>query len=203
MDIGGWDRVMISYCFTEENRKWEGITIEECSRQSNVEPFEFVRRLLIEEENRVGIVGFAMDEGNLRKVLTTPSVMIGSDGNSVAPYGKLAKGKPHPRFYGTFPRVLGKYCREDKYFNLAEAIKKITSMPAEKLGLKKRGTIEEGNFSDITIFDPIEVIDKATYADPHKYPSGIDYVIVNGKITVDNGEHTGEHAGAILRSKEA
>jgi N-acyl-D-amino-acid deacylase len=202
-NIGGWDRVMISYCFTEDNRKWEGITIEECSRQCNVEPFEFVRSLLIEEENRVGIVGFAMDEGNLRKVLTSPVVMIGSDGNSVASYGKLAKGKPHPRFYGTFPRVLGKYCREDKYFNIAEAIKKMTSMPAEKLGLKKRGTIEKGNFSDITIFDPIEVIDKATYADPHRYPSGIDYVIVNGKITVDNGEHTGEHAGTILRSKEA
>ena len=197
--IGGWNRVVISSCHSDGNKIWEGKSIFDCSIESTKEPFEFIKDLLIEERNRVGVIGFAMNEDNLKKVLSSPLVMIGSDGSAVAPYGKLSKGKPHPRFYGTFPRVLGKYCREEKVFSLPEAVRRITSMSAEKLNLKKRGVIAKDYYADITIFNADTVIDNATYSDPHRYPTGIEYVIVNGKLTIDRGKHTEALAGKILR----
>jgi N-acyl-D-amino-acid deacylase len=197
--IGGWHRVVISSCHTEQNKVWQGKSIKECADATGKEPFDFIHTLLIEEKNRVGIVGFAMNEENLKKVLSSPLVMVGSDGNAIAPYGKLATGKPHPRYYGTFARVLGKYCREENWFDLPTAIKKMTSMPAEKLKLSKRGKIVRNYFADLTIFDPNTIIDKATFTDPHQPAQGIAYVIVNGKVTVKNGKHTGVHAGTVLR----
>ena len=199
--IGGWDRVMISSCRTEANKHWEGRNIKEGAELSGQSEFEFIRNLLIEERLDAGIVGFAMDEDNLKKVLSSPLVMIGSDGNAVAPEGKLAEGKPHPRFYGTFARVLGKYCREEKCFDLPTAVKKMTTMPAEKVGLKKRGSIQKGYYADITIFNPQTVIDKATFVDPHQTAEGIEYVLVNGEITVDQGKHTTKRAGKVLRHR--
>lgn len=197
--IGGWDRVMISSCFTEKNKRLEGKTIYACAVEAGTTPFEFIRNILLEEKNRVQIIGYAMDENNLKKVLSSSLVMIGSDGTAVAPYGKLAEGKPHPRYYGTFPRVLGKYSREEKLFDLPVAIQKMTSMPATKLGLHKRGLIAKDHYADIVVFNPETVIDNATFIGPHQFPSGIEYVIVNGKVTVKNGNHTGVLAGAILR----
>ncbi len=197
--IGGWDRVMISSCFTEKNKRLEGKTIYACAVEAGTTPFEFIRNILLEEKNRVQIIGYAMDENNLKKVLSSSFVMIGSDGTAVAPYGKLAEGKPHPRFYGTFPRVLGKYSREEKLFDLPVAIQKMTSMPATKLDLHKRGLIAKDYYADIVVFNPETVIDNATFVDPHQFPSGIEYVIVNGKVTVKNGNHTGVLAGSILR----
>ena len=197
--IGGWNRVMISSCFSEKNKTWEGKSIQDCAEATGKEPFEFIKDILIEERNRVDIVGFAMNEDNLKKVLSHPLVMVGSDGSAVSPKGKLSEGKPHPRYYGTFPRVLGKYCREEKIFDLATAIKKMTSMPADKLGLKNRGYLRKGYCADITIFNPETVIDNANFLNPHQFPTGIEYVIVNGKLTVKKGEHTGEAAGEILR----
>jgi N-acyl-D-amino-acid deacylase len=164
-------------------------------------PFEFIRDLLIAERNRVSVIGFAMDENNLKKVLASPLVMIGSDGSAVAPYGKLSESKPHPRYYGTFPRVLGKYARAEKLFDLITAVRKMTTMPADKLGLKQRGYLQENYFADIVIFNPETVIDNATFTDPHRYPTGIEYVIVNGKITVAGGEHTDTFAGKVLRHR--
>ena len=197
--IGGWDRVMISYCKTDENKKWEGKTIQQCAGELNVPEFTFIKELLINERLSAGIVGFAMDEDNLKKVLSHPLVMIGSDGSTAATDGKLATGKPHPRYYGTFPRVLGKYCREENCFDLPTAIKKMTTMPADKLGLKKRGSIVRGNYADITIFNPETVTDKATFTDPHQTAEGIEYVLVNGKMVIEKGKHTGDRAGSILR----
>jgi N-acyl-D-amino-acid deacylase len=200
-NIGGWDRVVISSCFSDKNKKWEGKSIHTCAIESNVAPFEFVRNILIEEKNRVQIVGFGMNEDNLKKVLLSPFVMIGSDGNAVAPHGKLREGKPHPRYYGTFPRVLGKYAREEKIFDLPAAVMKMTSMPAKKIGLSKRGVIAKGCYADIVVFNPETVTDNATFQDPHQFPTGIEYVIVNGKITVKNGKHTSTRAGAVLRHR--
>ncbi len=197
--IGGWDRVMISYCRTDKNKIWEGKSIRDCASESGTSEFEFIRQLLINERLSTGIVGFAMDEDNLKKVLSSPLVMIGSDGNAVAPDGKLATGKPHPRYYGTFARVLGKYCREEKCFDLPTAVKKMTTMPAEKLNLKKRGSIVRGNFADITIFNPNTVIDKATFTEPHQTAQGIEYVLVNGKVIVEKGKHSGIRSGSVLR----
>jgi len=202
-DIGGWDRVVISACRIEKNKALEGMSVQACADSLNVTPFEFIRSILIEERNRVSMIGFAMDEDNLKKVLSSPHVMIGSDGNAVAPHGKLGEGKPHPRYYGTFPRVLGKYAREEKIFDLTTAVNKMTLMPATKLGLKNRGLIAKDNYADIVLFTPETVIDNATFVDPHQFPSGIEYVIVNGKITIENGKHTGAVAGSILRHPSA
>jgi len=197
--IGGWTQVVISSCHNEENSLYEGKSVAECVKISGKEPFDFIRDLLIANRNRVSMIGFAMDEGNLKKVLASPLMMIGSDGSAVAPYGKLGEGKPHPRFYGTFPRVLGKYAREEKIFDMPAAIRKMTSMPAEKLGIKQRGIIRKGYYADITIFNPETVIDNATFADPHQYPTGIDYVIINGKLTIARGDHTNTFAGRVLK----
>ncbi|NOZ75394.1 MAG: D-aminoacylase [FCB group bacterium] len=199
--IGGWDRVWISSCSREQNKKCEGKSIQAIAREDHQTPKEVVERLLIEERTRVGVVGFAMSEDNLKKVLAASFVMIGSDGNAVAPYGVLGSGKPHPRFYGTFPRVLGKYVREEGVLSLEEAIKKMTSMPAEKLGLTDRGRIAIGKKADLVIFNADTIRDKATYSDPHQYPVGIETVLVNGKMTIHQGEHTGTLAGEVLRHK--
>jgi len=198
-DIGGWDRVVISSCNSKGNKIWEGQSIDYCSRATKQSPVEFIRTLLIEEKNKVSIVGFGMNEDNLKKVLSSPFVMIGSDGNAVSPYGKLADGKPHPRSYGTFPRVLGKYARDENLFDLPTAIMKMSLMPAKKLGFINRGTISNNYFADIVVFDPNTVIDNATFSDPHQTPSGIKHVIVNGKLAVKDGVHTGTRAGSVLR----
>ena len=197
--IGGWDKVVISSCFTDENKIFEGKSIKLAANLKGVDEFEFVRNIIVEEKNRVGIIGFAMSEDNIRKILSHPLVMIGSDGNAVSPQGKLSKGKPHPRFYGTFPRVIGKYVRDEELFDLSTAIKKMTSMPAEKLGLKGRGIISKGNFADLVIFDPDMITDQATFVDPHQLATGIDYVLVNGTITIEKGNHTGALKGKVLK----
>jgi len=198
--IGGWDHIMISSCDTPENKKWEGKYISQCVAVSGKEPCQFIFDLLHEEKAKVSIIGFAMTEKNLKKVLADPLVVIGSDGSAVAPYGKLGTGNPHPRYYGSFPRVLGKYCREENIFDWPVAIKKMTSQSANKLGLKNRGKIQKNCYADITIFNPDTVIDRATFSDPHQYPRGIEYVIVNGKPVIIKGEHTGNLPGKVLRS---
>ncbi len=200
--IGGWDNVLISSCFTNENKRFEGKSIRDASLELGVKEFNFIKNIIIEEKNRIGIIGFAMSEENLQKVLSHPLVMIGSDGSAVSPTGKLSLGKPHPRYYGTFPRVLGKYTRDEKFFDLATAIKKMTSMPAEKLGLKGRGLIQKGNYADIVVFNPKEIIDNSTFLNPHQLATGIDYVLVNGKVTIKKGKHLGIRNGRVIKHQD-
>jgi len=197
--IGGWDRVMINACRNESNKHLEGKNIRECATESGISETEFIRLLLIEERLQTDIIGFAMDEQNLCKVLSSPYVMIGSDGNAVSPQGKLGTGKPHPRYYGTFARVLGKYCREEKCLDLPTAIKKMTSMPAEKLNLRGRGVLKNGYYADVTIFNPETILDRSTFINPHQTAMGIEYVFVNGQLTVEKGQHTDKRSGKILR----
>ena len=197
--IGGWDRVMISSCSHEPDKACEGMTVLDGANERGIEPFEFATELLMNSKNQVGVVGFAMDEKNLHKVLAADFVMVGSDGNAAAPYGKLGTGKPHPRYYGTFPRVLGKYARDEQIISLSSAVKKMTSMPAQALGIKDRGILGINMKADIVIFDPATVIDKATFADPHQYPLGIEHVFVNGVHTINSGEHTKALGGEIIR----
>jgi N-acyl-D-amino-acid deacylase len=132
-------------------------------------------------------------------VLRHPVTMFGSDGYALAPYGILGEGIPHPRSYGTFPRVLGRYVRERRLFTWQEAIKKMTSLPASFMGIQDRGLIQEGMWGDILVFDPEKIIDKATFSDPHQYPEGIHYVINNGIVVVKHNEHTGALPGRVLR----
>ncbi|MFC1607905.1 amidohydrolase family protein [Candidatus Latescibacterota bacterium] len=197
--MGSWKNVVISSVINDKNRKFEGQSVLDAATGTGKTEFAFMRDLLIEEEGHVGMVGFGMSEDNLKRVLAHPLVVVGSDGNAVAPYGELGKGKPHPRFYGTFPRVLGKFSRDEGIMDLGTAVRKMTSMTADKFGLVDRGYLKTGGFADITVFDPGVVIDKATFVDPHNYAAGIPYVIVNGRVAVSEGEHTGVLAGQILR----
>jgi N-acyl-D-amino-acid deacylase len=125
--------------------------------------------------------------------------MIGSDSLGLSCGPGPHPGKPHPRTYGTFPRVLGKYVRDDKLFTIEEAVAKMTGRPAAKLGLRQRGELREGYFADLAVFDPATIRDEATYQDPHRYPSGIPYVVVNGHVMVDGGRFTAHAAGRILK----
>jgi len=199
--LESWDKVVISYVLTEKNRKFEGKNILEASREAGKPPYEFMRDLLIEENDQVGIVIFMMKEENLSRILAHPLVGIGTDGEARAPYGLLGRGKPHPRVYGTFPRAIGKYVREEKLLKLEEMLKKMTSVPAKKFGLQKRGVVRAENIADLVIFDPDKIIDKATWKEPHQYPAGVEYVLVNGEIVIDKGSHTGKLPGKILRKK--
>ncbi|MDP2983250.1 MAG: D-aminoacylase [Candidatus Latescibacter sp.] len=196
---GAWDKVVISSVLLDKNRSLEGKNILQASAEAKKSPYNFMRDLLLEEENHVSMVHFGMCEENLKRFLAHPLVIVGSDGCAAAPYGVLGKGKPHPRFYGTFPRVLGKYVREEKVLTLPEAVKKMTSLAALKFGLAQRGKIAEGYFADLVVFNPDMVIDKATFENPHQYPEGIPHVVVNGQRVINNGEHTGKLPGKILR----
>jgi N-acyl-D-amino-acid deacylase len=158
-----------------------------------------MRDIIIEEENQVGMVKFVMNEDNLKQILAHPLVTVGSDGNAVATSGVLGTGKPHPRYYGTFPRFLGKYVREEKILTWPEAIRKITSVTAQKLGFAGRGQVSRDYYADLVLFDPETIIDRATFDDPHQYPDGIQTVIVNGTIVLHQGECTGELSGKILK----
>jgi N-acyl-D-amino-acid deacylase len=187
---------------TEKNKKFEGKSVLAGAKETGRNPYDFMKDLLIEEKSRVGMVTFMMKEANLERILAHPLVGIGTDGSAVAPYGLLHRGKPHPRHYGTFPRVLGKYVREEKIVPLPEMMRKMTSIPAQKFGLGKRGSLKSGYFADIVIFDQDKVIDKATWTDPHQYPEGIEYVLVNGRVVIKEGEHTGDLPGKVLRKEK-
>ena len=199
--LGSWEKVVIASVVSDKNRIFEGKSVLQGSQETGKDEFEFMRDLLIEEKNSVGMVTFMMKEENLKRILAHPLVGVGCDGSALAPYGILGRGKPHPRSYGTFPRVLGKYIREEKILPMPEMIKKMSFIPAQNFGFERRGAIQKDFFADIVIFDHDRVIDKATWTEPHQYPDGIEYVIVNGKVVIDRGEHTGQLPGIILRKK--
>ena len=154
---------------------------------------------LLREEGSVGMIGFGMSEENTAKVLAHPLGMVCSDGSVFAPEGPLSGGSPHPRSYGTFPRVLGYYVREQKVMPLETAIHKMTGLPARKIQLTDRGVLRPGAHADLVAFDPSTVRDTATFDDPHQYPEGIDTVVVNGVVTVREGRMTGALAGRPVR----
>lgn len=199
--LGDWSKVVLTSVFTEKNRGFEGKSVQEAAEMTGKDAFTFMRDILVEENNRVGMVIFMMKEENLKKILSHPLVGVGCDGSALAPYGILGKGKPHPRHYGTFPRVLGKYIRDEKILPLAEMIKKMTSIPARHFGFERRGMLEAGAEADIVIWDAQRVADKATWKDPHQYPDGIDFVIVGGRVVISEGAHTGVLPGRILKHR--
>lgn len=181
------------------NRKYEGMRVAEAAKQAGKDPFDFVFDLIIAERNSISCVYFIIDESDLALAMKQPWVAVGSDGSALAIEGPLRAGVPHPRNFGTFPRVLGRYVREMKVIPLEEAVRKMTSLPASILGLADRGTIKEGMWADLVIFDPATVADKATFEDPFQYPVGIDTVLVNGVVVLDDGKHTNARPGKVLR----
>lgn len=194
LEDAGWDATQIAGCNSHPDL--EGRTIGEIAQARKMDPFALAFDLLAEDAG-ISVVRFAMCEDDVRTVLRHPISMIGTDGAAVAPYGILGKGKPHPRSYGTFPRVLGKYVREDRILTLEDAVRKMTSLPAQKLGWRDRGLLRERMYADVTIFDPETINDRATYQNPHQYPDGIEYVMVNGRVVVERGQHTGALAGKV------
>ncbi len=151
------------------------------------------------EQGKGYMILFQLDEADLRRALTHPHVMVGSDGSALAVDGQLATGKPHPRSYGTFPRVLGRYARDERVLSLEAAVFKMTGLPARRLGLRDRGVLAVGAKADVVVFDAATVADRATYEDPHRYAAGIGHVLVNGRVVVADGEHTGALPGRVLR----
>ena len=181
------------------NRKYEGMRVAEAAQQAGKDPFDFVFDLLIEERGSVACVYFIIDEADLELAMKQPWVAVGSDGSSLAIDGPLRAGVPHPRNFGTCPRVLGRYVRERKVISLEEAIRKMTTLPASILGLSDRGAIKAGQWADLVLFDQNTVADRATFEDPFQYPVGIDTVLVNGTVVLDEGKHTNARPGKVLK----
>jgi N-acyl-D-amino-acid deacylase len=191
-----WEDIMIAYAPTR--RDAEGMRLSEVAAAWGKDPLDAACDLLLAEHGKGYMILFQLDEADLRRALAHPHVMIGSDGSSLATEGPLGEGKPHPRSYGTFPRVLGRYAREHNVLTLPEAIRKMTALPADRLGLKDRGVLRAGALADVVAFDPVHVADRATYEDPHRYAAGVEHVIVNGRLVVEGGEHTGALPGRVL-----
>ena len=190
--------IVITDVATEANRVTVGKTLQQIGADRGQDPLEAALDMLVEEKGHISIVLFSMSEEDMQKALAHPLGCVGTDGLVFAPYGPLSRGKPHPRCYGTFPRAIGHYARDRAIMSLEEAVRKCTALPASRLGLTDRGRLAEGMKADIVIFDPGTLIDRATYEDPHQYPVGIEYVIVNGKITIEGGRHTEAGAGTVV-----
>jgi len=199
--LGSWNSVQISSVGSEKNAWIRGRRFGDAAREAQEDPFEMAVRLLREEGGSVGMIGFGMSEENTARILSHPLGMVCSDGSVYAPTGPLSEGSPHPRSYGTFPRVLGHYVREEKIMPLEVAIHKMTGMPAGKIQVDDRGVIRPGAFADLVAFDPSTIRDTATFTDPHQYPEGIELVVVNGAVTVRDGEMTGAMAGRPVRGR--
>ncbi|MDA1275798.1 MAG: D-aminoacylase [Verrucomicrobia bacterium] len=195
-----WSRMLVS-----ANNRYRGLTMDrviEMRIQGQVpppDPLDVLFDFLIEEGGSVGTVYAHHTEEDMHLALRQPWCSIGSDGSAFAVDGPLRRGNPHPRNFGTFPRVLGLYVREQGVLTLEDAVRKMTSLNATKVGIKERGQLLEGFFADITVFDPVRVQDRSTYTNPFQYNEGIEYVIVNGRIVLDRGNHTGARPGRALR----
>ena len=194
-----WSRLMISEVTREEHRRYEGSRVTEAATLAAKPPIDFVLDLLIAERMQVDAIFFTMSEDNLDAILAKPYAMIGSDSGCRGHEGPLSRGRPHPRTFGTFPRVLGYYVRERRLLDLPTAIQKMTWDPCRKLGLMDRGRLQPGCVADLVLFDPATVSDRATYEAPIQYPAGIHHVFVNGVAVVEAGEHTGARPGRAVR----
>lgn len=198
--LGDWDAVQITSASSAT--AWaRGRKLGELAAERGVEPYALAVELMRENRGSVGMIGFGMSEENTARILAHPLGMICSDGGAYAPYGPLGAGSPHPRGYGTFPRLLGHYVRERGVLTLEQAVHKVTGLPAMKLRLPDRGRVRVGGKADLVAFDPDTVADGATFEVPHAYPRGIDHVMVNGTLTIRDGEQTGALAGRPVRGR--
>lgn len=197
--FGGWDKFLLADIKSPANQGHEGSTIADLAGKAGLSGSEAVLKLMDEENGSVGFVMFSMCEEDVETVLKSRYSMIGSDGKGLAVEGPLSKGRPHPRNYGAYPRVLARYVRERGALTLEEAVRKMTSTPAARFRLRDRGLIRKGYIADIAVFDPRGVADLSTFADPHRYPAGIPHVIVGGLPVIRNGAHTGVLSGTVLR----
>jgi N-acyl-D-amino-acid deacylase len=196
----GWEKIFISSVKTEKWKEIEGLSISEIARALGYpDEFAVLFEMLIDEKAEVMMTMESMGQEDIERIMKSEFTMIGTDGAGVAPTGILSHGKPHPRHYGTYPRILGRYVREKGLLNLEEAIYKMTGFPAKRLNLPDRGVLKENNWADIVIFDPDTIIDNATFLDPHQFPTGIHTVIINGEVVVSEDEQHDVLPGRILK----
>ena len=195
--VESWHAVRIA--ISPEQPDLAGQTVGQVAEARGIGQLDAACDILLADKGHTRIVVTSMAEEDVQDILRDPAILVGSDGNSLAPYGVTGQGKPHPRFYGTFVRILGHYVRDMGLLPLHTAIHKMTGGSAAALRLVDRGTLAEGNWADVTIFDPDTVAEVATYDDPHQYARGVSAVLVNGEIVVDEGEHTGALPGRVLR----
>ena len=190
-----FDKVLLTAAVHERNRRWEGAALSAAAMAAGKEPYEFLFDLLADENAGTVMVLFTMDEPDVRRSLAWEHTAIGSDQLGVF----SDDARVHPRAYGTFARVLGHYARDQGLFSLAEAVRKMTGLPASILGLADRGLVKAGLVADLVLFEPGRVIDRSTYEQPTLPPAGVEFVAVNGRLAVEGGRFNGERAGMTLR----
>src|SRR5256714_12058050 len=196
---GGPSGILIGSVVNRELESWQGKRLSEIAAAQKKDPLDALFDFIIADRGQTGAIFFMMQESDMQAALKSPFVSICTDSGARATDGPLAGSKSHPRGWGTYPRILGRYVRDEKVLLLENAVYKMTGAPAGHVGLRDRGLIREGFFADITVFDPKTVIDRATFEMPNQYPIGIEYVLVNGQIAVDKGQRTTPLAGRVLR----
>lgn len=192
------EAIMISYVPDGPNKWCEGMMLTDIAAERGENPIEAAMHLLQSERGAVQMIVFAMSEEDVRRVMRHPAVAIASDGWTLSP---AAGGKPHPRSYGTYARVLGRYVREERVLSLEEAVRKMTSLPAQRLGCYNRGLVRPDCIADLVVFDPDRITDRATFRDPHQFCDGVTHVVVNGQLIIDDGKDTSAAAGCVLRRR--
>src|SRR5712691_4670728 len=198
LSAGSPDRIILVGFKSEKLKPLTGKSLAEVAKMRGKDPIETAMDLVAEDESRIGAVYFMMSEENVKKEISKPWISFGSDEASQAPEGVFLKSNPHPRAYGNFARVLGKYCRDEKVIKLPEAVRRLAALPAQNLSLDRRGLLKEGMFADVVVFDPKTISDHATFEKPHQYATGVKHVFVNGVQVIKDGEHTGAKPGRAL-----
>jgi N-acyl-D-amino-acid deacylase len=199
LEVGTADGILLTSFRNPDLRHLTGKTLAEVAAMRQKPALEVAMDLVIEDDSRVGAVFFTMSEENVRKKVALPWVSFCTDSASLAPEGVFLNSNPHPRAYGSFARLLGKYVREEGIISLAEAVRRMAALPADVLRLKERGRLKPGYFADLAIFDPAKIQDNATFANPHQYATGMVHVLVNGIQVIKDGEHTGAMAGRVVK----
>ena len=197
----GWESIVVVDIQTKENRRFENRSVASIATELGKSPADVIMDLVLQEDAVVAAIFHDISEDDVERVISHPLACVGSDGSAMSPHGPYGSSCEHPRNYGTFPRAIRRYSIDKKLFPIQEAIGKMTSLPASRLGLADRGTLAAGHAADVVVFDPERIADKATFDKPHQYPEGVDFVLVNGAVTVENGKHTKERAGVVLRHK--
>jgi N-acyl-D-amino-acid deacylase len=195
---GSPDKILLVGFKSDKLKPLTGKSLAEVAKMRGKNAIETIMDLIAEDESRIESIYFVMSEENVKKEMVKPWISFGSDEASQAPEGVFLKSNPHPRAYGNFARVLGKYVREEKVLSMPEAIRKLSGLPATNLGLDHRGFLKEGMFADVVVFDPATIADRATFEKPHQYAVGVKHVFVNGAQVIKDGEHTGAKAGRAL-----
>ncbi|MCS5660925.1 MAG: amidohydrolase family protein, partial [Dehalococcoidia bacterium] len=197
--LAGYDNVLFSGFRNTDLRQYIGKTLTEVAEMRGISPEETAMDLVVEDGSRVDVVYFLMSEENVKKQIRVPYVSFDSDAGSIAPEGDFLKYNPHPRAYGNFARLLGKYVRDEKVIPLHEAIYRLSGLPATNLKIRHRGFLKEGYYADVVVFDPATIQDHATFENPHQYSTGVYHVFVNGEQVLKDGEHTGATPGRVVR----